>query len=61
MEVLVESDLPGLDAGCIFRGRTPAKIAQLYAEQIQNRDPGSDDAMEEHARLEPHRLTAEQL
>ena len=61
MEVLVESGLPGLDAGCIFRGRTPAKIAELYLEQIQNRDPGSDDAQNEIAKLEPHKLTAEQL
>ena len=61
MEVLIESGLPGLDAGCIFRGRTAAKIAKIYTEQIQNRDPASDDAMDEKARLEPHKLTAEQL
>ena len=61
MEMLIESGLPGLDAGCIFRGRTPSKIAQLYTEQIQNRDPGSDDAQNEMAKLEPHKLTAEQL
>ena len=61
MEMLIESGLPGLDAGCIFRGRTAAKIAQLYTEQIKNRDPGSDDAQNEMAKLEPHKLTAEQL
>ena len=61
MEMLLESGLPGLDVGCIFRGRTPYKIAQLYMEQIQNRDPGSDDAQNEIAKLEPHKLTAEQL
>ena len=61
MEMLIESGLPGLDAGCIFRGRTPAKIAELYTEQIKNRDPGSDDAQNELAKLEPHKLTAEQL
>ena len=61
MEMLIESGLPGLDAGCIFRGRTAAKIAQLYTEQIKNRDPGSDDAQNELAKLEPHKLTAEQL
>ena len=61
MEMLIESGLPGLDAGCIFRGRTAAKIAQLYTEQIKNRDPGSDDAQNELAKLELHKLTAEQL
>ena len=61
MEMLMESGLPGLDAGCIFRGRTAAKIAQLYAEQIKDRDPDSDDVQNELAKLEPHKLTAEQL
>ena len=61
MEMLIESGLPGLDAGCIFRGRTPSKIAQLYTEQIENRDPKSNDAQNEMARLDPHKLTAEQL
>ena len=61
MEMMIESGLPGLDAGCIFRGRTAAKIAQLYTEQIKNRDPGSDDAQNEMAKREPHKLTAEQL
>jgi hypothetical protein len=61
MEMLIESGLPGLDVSLIFRGRTPAKIAQLYTEQMKNRDPGSDDALEENARLEPHKLTTEQL
>jgi acyl-coenzyme A synthetase/AMP-(fatty) acid ligase len=61
MEMVIESGLPGLDAGCIFRGRTATKIAQLYTEQIKNRDPGSDDAQNELAKLEPHKLTAEQL
>ena len=61
MEVLIESGLPGLDASCIFRGRTPEKIAELYIEQIENRDPTSDDAQNEIAKMEPHKLTAEQL
>ena len=61
MEMLIESGLPGLDAGCIFRGRTPSKIAQLYTEQIENRDPKSNDAQNEMAKLDPHKLTAEQL
>ncbi|MBQ1233756.1 MAG: non-ribosomal peptide synthetase, partial [Clostridia bacterium] len=61
MEMLIESGLPGLDTGCIFRGRTAAKIAQLYSEQIKNRDPDSDEALNETAKLQPHKLTAEQL
>lgn len=61
MEMLIESGLPGLDVGLIFRGRTPYKIAQLYTEQIQNCDPNSDDAQNEMAKLEQHKLTAEQL
>lgn len=61
MEMVLESGLPGLDTGCVFRGRTPSKIAQLYTEQIQNRDPESSDAQNEMAKLEPHKLTAEQL
>ena len=61
MEMLIESGLPGLDVGLIFRGRTPYKIAQLYTEQIKNYDPGSDDAQNEMAKRDPHKLTAEQL
>ena len=61
MEMLSESGLPGLDVGCIFRGRTAAKIAKLYLEQIQNRDLGLDDALNETTKLQPHKLTTEQL
>ena len=61
MEMLVESGLPGLDAGCIFRGRTAAKIAQLYMEQIKNRDPDGDQAANDWAKLDEHKLTPEQL
>ena len=61
MEMLFESGLPGLDANCIFRGRTPAKIAQLYLEQIQNHDPSGDDELNELAKYEEHKLTPEQL
>ena len=57
MELLVESALPGLDAGCIFRGRTPAEIARIYAEQVNDRDPNGDDALNEAAKLEEHKLT----
>ena len=58
--MLIESGLPGLDAGCIFRGRTAAKIAKLYLEQIQNRDPDGDEELNEIAKFEEHKLTPEQ-
>ena len=61
MELLIESGLPGLDAACIFRGRTAAKIAQLYMEQIQNHDPSGDAQANDWAKLEEHKLTPEQL
>ena len=61
MEVLIESGLPGFDVGCIFRGRTVARIAQLYMEQIQNRDPALDATLNETSKLEEHKLTTEQL
>ena len=32
IELLIESGLPGLDTGCIFRGRTASKIARLDIE-----------------------------
>ena len=61
MEVLIESGLPGLDAGCVFRGRTAAQIAKLYMEQIQNRDPNGDEELNNLAKFEDHKLTPEQL
>ena len=60
MEMLLESGLPGLDVGSIFRGRSAAKIAQLYMEQIKNRDPNGDEARNDSAKREGHRLTPEQ-
>ena len=60
MEMLIESGLPGLDAACIFRGRTAAQIAKLYMEQIQNRKPDDDEELNDFAKLEEHKLTAEQ-
>ena len=61
MEMLIESGLPGMDAGCIFRGRTVEKIAKLYMEQIQNRDPDGDVKLNDMAKFEEHKLTLEQL
>ena len=61
MELLLESGLSGLDAGCIFRGRTAARIAKLYALKIKNRDPNGVDALNDSAKLEEHELTPEQV
>ena len=61
MELVIESGLPGLDMGYIFRGRTANQIAQLYMEQIQNHAHSSDEALNETAKLEEHKLTTEQL
>ena len=61
MELLISSALPGLDIACIFRGRTPCKIAQLYMQQIQNRDPSGDEELNDYAKREEHKLTPEQL
>ncbi len=61
MRMLIESGLPGLDVGCIFRGRTAEKIAKLYMEQIQNHDPDDDEELNVFAKLEEHKLTPEQL
>ena len=61
MELLIESGLPGLDVSCIFRGRTAAQIAKLYMEQIQNRDHDSDEALNDLAKREEHKLMPEQL
>ena len=60
MEMLIESGLPGLDAGCIFRGRTAEKIALLYMDQIQNHDPDDDEELNDFAKFEEHKLTPEQ-
>ena len=61
IRVITESDLPGLNAGEIFRGRTPEKIAQLYIEKHLNDDGESPDAKNARSMKEDHPLTAEQL
>ncbi len=61
IKMITESDLPGLNAGEIFRGRTPEKIAQLYLEQ-HNNDDGESPAMKQARAIKlDHPLTAEQL
>lgn len=55
-----ESTLPLINAGIIFRGRTPEKIAKLYAEQEQNSDSNPDEQNALAMQTE-HPLTQEQL
>lgn len=59
MEVLMDSNLPGLSVTDIFRGHTPEKIAELYkAHAIQD---GNRDEMNAASRKQAHPLTTEQL
>ncbi len=61
IKVITESDLPGLNASEIFRGRTPKKIAALYEENHAN-DDGEDPVIKNaRARKTDHPLTVEQL
>ena len=55
-----EEVLPGLNAGMVFRGRTPEKIAKLYEDQINNEE-GNPDELNALSMESPHLLTAEQL
>ncbi len=61
IQVIVESQLPGLQASEIFRGRTPEKIAKLYEENHANDDGESPDVKNAEALKKDHPLTAEQL
>ncbi|MCR5122317.1 MAG: AMP-binding protein [Ruminococcus sp.] len=61
IEMITECDLPGLNAGEIFRGRTPEKIEKLYAEITADSDGESPDEKNDRAMKNPHPLTTEQL
>ena len=61
IELITECDLPGLNAGEIFRGRTPEKIAKLYEELHTGVDGVNPDEQNEAALAAEHPLTAEQL
>lgn len=61
IELITECDLPGLNAGEIFRGRTPEKIAKLYEELHTGGDGVNPDEQNEAALAAEHPLTAEQL
>ena len=55
-----EETLPGLNAGIVFRGRTPEKIAELYEQQLKNND-GDPNEKNDAAIRKAHPLTTEQL
>ncbi len=61
IRVITESGLPGLNAGEIFRGRTPKKIAALYEELHANDDGEAPEIKNARAMKTDHPLTAEQL
>ncbi len=61
IELITECDLPGLNAGEIFRGRTPEKIAKLYEEIHMASDGESPDEKNDKAIKSEHPLTTEQL
>ena len=61
IKVITESGLPGLNAGEIFRGRTPKKIAALY-EEIHSKDDGEAPEIKNARSMKrDHPLTVEQL
>ena len=61
IRVITESGLPGLNAGVIFRGRTPKKIAELYEESHKNDDGEAPELKNARAMKKEHPLTVEQL
>lgn len=61
IRVITESGLPGLNAGEIFRGRTPKKTAALYEEDQSGSDGETREAKNARAMKTEHLLTAEQL
>ena len=61
IRVITESELPGLSAGEIFRGRTPKKIAALYEENRSSDDGESPESKNAEAMKTEHPLTVEQL
>ncbi len=61
IQLIVQSGLQGLNAGEIFRGRTPKKIAALYEENHANDDGESPEVKNERSIKNEHPLTTEQL
>lgn len=61
IQVIVNAELPGLNASEIFRGRTPEKIAKLYEENHANDDGESPEIKNAASLKVDHPLTVEQL
>ena len=61
IKVITESDLPGLNASEIFRGRTPKKIAEMYEENHANDDGEAPEIKNAKSMKIDHPLTTEQL
>lgn len=61
IKVITESELPGLNASEIFRGRTPKKIAELYEENHSNDDGEAPEIKNARSMKIDHPLTVEQL
>ena len=61
IDLVSRCELEGLNAGIIFRGRTPEKIAALYLESLEENDGVPPTVKEREARTKEHPLTAEQL
>ena len=61
IDLVSQCSLEGLNAGIIFRGRTPGKIAKLYLESLAENDGVAPEVKEQDARTAEHRLTTEQL
>ena len=61
IDLVSKCALEGLNAGLVFRGRTPGKIAKLYLESLAENDGVAPSVKEQEARQSEHRLTTEQL
>ena len=61
IDVVTRCALEGLNAGLIFRGRTPGKIAKLYMDSLAQNDGVAPEVKEKEAREKEHPLTTEQL
>lgn len=61
IRLVSECGLPGLSVSEVFRGRTPEKIAKLYAEMLARDGGVSPDERNEDAMTREHPLTAEQM
>ena len=57
IQVIVNSNLPGLNASEIFRGRTPKNIAKIYEESHHDEDKESPEVVNNEAKRVAHPLT----